>query len=74
MSLRRKRLTKQSEEFKVFIIDIAFGDAFEIGKFDTLEEAKKEAERNSDRRHVGYVHGKGNRVVYSTDRGEHGKL
>lgn len=74
MSLRRKRLTKQSEEFKVFIIDIAFGDAFEIGKFDNLEEAKKEANRNSSRRHVGYVHGKGNRVVYSTDRGEHGKL
>ena len=74
MSLRRKRLTKQLEEFKVFLIDDKFGDAFEIGTFNTLEEAKKEANKNSTKRYVGYVHGKGNRVVYSTDRGEHGKL
>ncbi len=74
MSLRRKRLTKQSEEFKVFIVDVAFGDSFEIGVYKNLDEAKKEADRNSSKRYIGYVHGKGNRVVYSTGRGEYGKL
>ena len=74
MSLRRKRLTKSSEEFKVFIIDNISDNIFEVGKFDSLEKAKKEANKNSDERYVGYVQGKSNRIVYSTDRGEHGKL
>jgi hypothetical protein len=67
-------LTKPSEGFKVFTIDTTSNDIFEIGKFDSLEKAKKEADKNSDKRYIGYVQGRGNRIVYSTDRGEHGKL
>lgn len=76
MSLRRrkKHLTKPLEEFIVFIVDEISSETELIGRFKNIEKAKEAARKNSKDRQIAYIYGKGNRIVYSTERGDNGKL
>tara|TARA_R110000824_G_scaffold264523_2_gene453373 strand:- start:2113 stop:2343 length:231 start_codon:yes stop_codon:yes gene_type:complete len=76
MSLRRRKkpLTKPLEEFIVFIVDEISSETELIGRFKNIEEAKEEARNSSKDKQIVYIYGKGNRIVYSTERGDDGKL
>jgi hypothetical protein len=76
MSLRRRKkpLTKPQEEYIVFIMDKISSTTNLIGRFKDIEKAKEEAIENTSDNQIGYVYGKGNRIVYSTERGDNGKL
>jgi len=63
---RKKTLTEPYEQFTVFIMDD--DETKEIGRFNDLEEAKREASENSSEEFIGFVYSKDNRVVFSTLR------
>tara|TARA_Y100000310_G_scaffold72186_1_gene68198 strand:- start:410 stop:640 length:231 start_codon:yes stop_codon:yes gene_type:complete len=76
MSLRRRKkpLTKPLEDFIVFIIDEISSETKIIGRFKNIEEAKEKARNSSTDKQIVYIYGEGNRIVYSTERGDNGKL
>tara|TARA_Y100001951_G_C11164059_1_gene196447 strand:- start:73 stop:255 length:183 start_codon:yes stop_codon:yes gene_type:complete len=59
-------LTNTSEAYIVFIIHEASDSPVEIGRYENLKEAKKQADQNSDEQTIGYVYLDDNRVVYAT--------
>ena len=62
----KQSLTNTSDAYIVFIIHETSDSPVEIGRYENLKEAKKQADQNSNEQTIGYVYLDDNRVVYAT--------